>query len=509
MDVSGYPRGTLDAVAEVLDALADARISYCAWKSNEHLDAALAGQTDLDLLVDRADAAVLADVFGRHDIKRILPPPDMCHPATEHFLGFDRPSGELFHLHVQYQLVLGQKYIKNYTIPLERQFLQSVSFLHGVPVPRPELELAVLATRALLKYRVRDVVKDVLRIRSPGVPAETRQEIEWLEARTTIARVRVAVEEHRDVLPPDPICTFLERLGTEPRSGLLFLRLRSQLRRALRPFRRRRSGAALLAYARAGWRRRQHLSIHRPDVRMAPQSGGATIALVGSDGSGKSTTAGALDGWLGWKLQTGVRYMGSKAPSQRSRLLYVGFRALRRTHRATADRLGPGSRRARPVAEARDVLHALHYLSIGRDRARRYQRALADARAGQVVIFDRFPMESLSSRPADRLLDGPQIASGLQQPAGRLARKLAPMEERLYEQFRLPDHLIVLTVEPEIAVARKPDHEQEVLHAKCRAAIGLAAMAESRPDVHVARVDANRSADAVLSEVKSEVWRAL
>ena len=192
VDVSGYPRGTLDAVAEVLDALADARISYCAWKSNEHLDAALAGQTDLDLLVDRADAAVLADVFGRHDIKRILPPPDMCHPATEHFLGFDRPSGELFHLHVQYQLVLGQKYIKNYTIPLERQFLQSVSLLHGVPVPRPELELAVLATRALLKYRVRDVVKDVLRIRSPGVPAETRQEIEWLEARTTIARVRVA-----------------------------------------------------------------------------------------------------------------------------------------------------------------------------------------------------------------------------------------------------------------------------------------------------------------------------
>ena len=250
VDVSGYPRGTLDAVAEVLDALADARISYCAWKSNEHLDAALAGQTDLDLLVDRADAAVLADVFARHDIKRIQPPPDMCHPATEHFLGFDRPSGELFHLHVQYQLVLGQKYIKNYTIPLERQFLQSVSFLHGVPVPRPELELAVLATRALLKYRVRDVVKDVLRIRSPGVPAETRQEIEWLEARTTIARVRVAVEEHRDVLPPDPICTFLERLGTEPRSGLLFLRQRCQLRRALRPFRRRRSGAALLAYAR-------------------------------------------------------------------------------------------------------------------------------------------------------------------------------------------------------------------------------------------------------------------
>ena len=362
---------------------------------------------------------------------------------------------------------------------------------------------------ALLKYRVRDVVKDVLRIRSPGVPTETRQEIEWLEARTTIARVRIAVEEHRDVLPPDPICTFLERLGTEPRSGLLFLRLRSQLRHALRPFRRRRSGAALLAYARAGWRRRQHLSIHRPDVRMAPQSGGATIALVGSDGSGKSTTAGALDGWLGWKLQTGVRYMGSKAPSQRSRLLYVGFRALRRTHRATANRLGPGSRRARPVAEARDVLHALHYLSIGRDRARRYRARTRrrPSRAGRHLrsISDGKFEQPTRRPPAGRAADRERVAAAGRAPGAEVGADGGTTLRTVPAPG--PSHRADRRARDR--VARKPDHEQEVLPAKCRAAIGLAAMAESRPDVHVARVDANRSADAVLSEVKSEVWRAL
>ena len=504
-----YARGTLCAIAGVLDSLAEARVAYCAWKSNQHLDAALAGETDLDLLVDRADAASLAEALARHGLKRLLPPADMGHPATEHFLGFDRASGSLFHLHVQYQLVLGQKYIKNYTIPLERQFLESAEPLHGVPVPRAELELAILAARALLKYRPRDVVKDVLRIRSPGVPAETRAEITWLEARTTLDEVRRTLDACGDVLPSGPICAFLARLDAAPRSGFAFLRLRAQLRRELVRFRRRRPTAALLAYLQAGWRRRRHLRIRPTDLRMTPQSGGMTIAFVGADGSGKSTTAETMADWLGWKLQSNVHYMGSKSPTRRSRLLYLSFRVFRRAHRATARRLGQDALPARPMAEARDVLHALHHLSIGRDRACRYQQALAEARAGRVVIFDRFPLACVSKGPDDRLLDGPQIASALGPPPGRLARRLAPSEERLYEQFRLPDHLIVLTVEPDVAVARKPDHDREVLRRKCRAVVGLAARAESRGDVDVARIDANRSAEAVLSDVKVEVWDAL
>ena len=47
-------------------------------------------------------------------------------------------------------LVLGERYVKNYHLPIEREFLDSVRLLDGVPVPSPELELGVLAVRALL-----------------------------------------------------------------------------------------------------------------------------------------------------------------------------------------------------------------------------------------------------------------------------------------------------------------------------------------------------------------------
>jgi hypothetical protein len=499
----------LQAVIALVEGLLRARVSFCAWKSNEHLSAACAGDTDLDLLVDRAHAELLREVVAGLGIKALTPPVDGRHPATEHFLGLDDATGRLFHVHVQYELVLGEKYIKNYVLPLERELLDSPVPLAGIPVPRPEVELAILAARTLLKYRLRDVVKDTLHIRSPGVPAETRVEIDWLRSRTTIADVRAMLEAGEPVLPVAPICGLLETIDRTSRPGTAVFRFRTELRRALRQYRRRSRGRALLAYARGSWLRSRRLRGTPADLRMMPVAGGAAVALVGSDGSGKSTMAGDLDRWLGWKLQTRVCYLGSKAPSVRSRALYIAFRALRRTHRASTVRFQHGPQLSTPIAGARDTMRALHCLSIGRDRVRRYERAVRDARSGRVVIFDRFPMESLSGRDDHRLFDGPQIPSVLPAPRASVTQKLASAEARLYRHFRLPEHLLMLEVDPEIAIARKPDHLPEVVNAKCEALGELADLAEAAAGLSVARIDANQPADAVLRNVKDVLWHVL
>jgi thymidylate kinase len=496
-------------VIALVEALLRARVPFCAWKSNEHLTAACAGETDLDLLVDREHATVLREIVAGLGIKALVPPVDGRHPATEHFLGLDDATGTLFHVHVQYELVLGEKYIKNYMLPMERVFLDSTQQLTGVPVPRPEVELAVLATRTLLKYRLRDIVKDTLHVRSPGVPAETRAEIAWLRNRTTIADVRALLQQPDGVLPVEPICAFLELVERTTRGGTAPFRLRAQVRRALRPYRRRGTARAGIAYARGAWLRGRRLRTKPADLRMMPVAGGGAVAFVGPDGSGKSTLTGAVDGWLGWKLQTRVYYLGSKAPSVRSRALYIVFRALRRTHRASSARFEHGAELSAPIAGVRDTVRALHCLSIGRDRSRRYRRALREARTGRVVIFDRFPLESLSRREDHRLFDGPQIPSVL--PASRhpIARWLAAAEARLYRQFRLPEHVVMLEVEPDVAIARKPDHDEQVVTTKCEALGELVHLAEAEEGVHVARVDANQPADVVLREVKDVVWHVV
>ncbi len=507
VDEARAATNALPAVRALFEALAARQIRCCLWKSNEHLDAALAGLTDLDLLVAATQANEFRAVLAGHGVKALVAPPHMTYPATEHYLGFDGETGRLFHVHAQYQLVLGEKYVKSYHVPLEAQFLASARTRAGVPVPQAELELAMLVTRALLKYRARDVVKDVLGIRSPGITAEFRAELAWLLDQTTVGAVRQVLRDV-DVLPSDVICSFLDTVSRTPRAGLRLLVLRTGLRRHLRPQRRHSMPGVYARYVRGAWHRRRRFRRSERGTRLQLATGGTTIGLVGADGAGKSTAVDTVGRWLSWKLETGSFYMGSKEPSDRSRGLYFAFRALRRSHRSLSARLGPGAPVTRSLGRARDLALALHHLSIGRDRVRRHRRARREAAAGSVVVYDRFPLEALRSSDSHRLLDGPQIAVALAGRDDRLIRKLAAAEERMYRQFGLPDHLIALHVAPDVAVARKPDHALEVLGTKSRA-VGSMAMTARRRGARVHDVDANRPLDAVLLDVKSEVWDAL
>lgn len=501
--------GANAALLACLDDLAGARVHHCAWKSNDHLLAALAGETDLDLLVDRHDAGRFAAVASRQGLKLVLPPPAAAFPAMQHYLGLDRGSGRLFHLHVHFRLVLGARYAKNHHLPIEREVLDTTRSLHGVPIPAAELELAILVVRALLKYRARDVVKDVLRVRAPGIPGETRAEIEWLRGDRDLAAIRSGLEAIGAVVPVDIVCSFLEVMASDPRSGVDLLRQRTRLRRAVRDLQRRSRVHAVATYGRGLWRgRRRRLLGRQDEPGMTLPRGGTTVALIGADGAGKSTVADDVARWLGWKLEARVHYMGSKKPSPPTDWLYLGFRALRRGHRAAGRRLGEGTLATRPIAAARDLVLALHYLAVGRDRRRHFARAQHDVRAGAIVIFDRYPLSCLSDRPEHRLLDGPQIQAVLGPHPWWLTRALAVAEVRLYRRFGFPDHLVVLDVDPVLAAHRKPDHSLEVIRSKTRAAAELAGLAEAAGAL-VTRIDANQPVDRVLLDVKARLWDAL
>ena len=498
-----YPAGTIPALADLLDELARQEIRYCHWKSNEHLAAGLAGLTDLDLLVDVGDAERLRAVLRGKGLRQLTPPPTKDFPGMQHFLGLDHDSGRLYHLHMHGQLVLGEEDVKNHRLPLERWFLESARPLDGVPVPPPALELAVLAVRALLKYRDRDVVKDVFGIRSPGLRDAIRAELDWLLDRATVDEVRARLREV-GVVPSEVVVRFLETYQREPRAGTTFFLLRSRLRSSLRGVRRHGWTSTRARRLAARWRRRGS------PARMAPAGGGRTIALVGADGSGKSTVSRELARWLGWKLDVRVHYLGSKNPSRRSHWSYLAFRALRRSHRAARGKFGPASATAGALATARDAALGLHHLAVGNDRARLLRVGRRDARAGRVVIFDRFPLAALSSRPEHLLLDGPRIRRALGEPLGRLTRWLASREEALYLTFGLPDHLVVLHVSADVAAGRKPDHPPGVLAAKARAADELAELAEgSDAGIGPIHVDADRPLDAVLLDLKRSIWDVL
>jgi thymidylate kinase len=496
--------GPIPALVGLLEeCLAAAR--FCSWKSNEHLLEGLAGRTDLDLLVAREDAAAFREVLDRHGLKRLRPAAGADYPAMEHFLGIDLASGRLFHLHVHTQLVLGEHNVKNHRIPLEEAFLASVQLQDGVPVPARELELAILSVRALLKYRPRDAVKDVLKIRTPGLKSPVRAELDWLLDRATPDAVRTALESTGDIVPAEDVVAFLTAYRRDPRAGATLWRLRRRIRADLRHA--QRSGR--VAAAGAAWRgfRADRVRRRRPwEHRMTPASGGLTVAVIGADGSGKSTVTEELRRWLAWKVSVRGFYLGSKAPSAASRGSYLVFRAFRRAGTA----VGPPLAERFPLATGRDLALAAHHLANARDRARRERQGRRDAAAGRVVLFDRFPLTALDTREDLRVLDGPKIAAFPRAGRSPLLRRLAAAEERRYAGMRLPDHVVVLQVEPDVALARKPDHHRAAIEAKSAAAREAAALIGARLGAdRVSTVDAAMLLDEVLRTTKARLWDVL
>jgi thymidylate kinase len=491
----------LHAVADLFSALNEAGVRYCHWKSNHRLEWGLAGRTDLDLLVDPDHTDAFQRILARFDVKPLDAPPGKAYPGLAHYLGFDWDTGDLFHLHVHYALVLGEQHVKNYSLPLVERFLDSAELRQGVKVPPPDLELVVLSLRALLKYRDRDGVKDLLSVRSPGIPEHIRREIAWLLGRTTLEQVAETLDDLALPLPSGMVLEFLRAVQQDPRQGRLFLGLRRRLRRALRPYQRStRLQASASYFLRVG--RKRLLQGNGPDRQMTLPGRGLMIALVGIDGAGKSTMASKVTQWLSWRLHVPFYYLGSKQPSIWTSASYMLFRMARRSHREISKALGEDHGLPVWIAKARQILLASHYLFVGRDRYRRYRRARREVEAGAVVIFDRYPFEAP--------LDGPEIRRIDEGRLNAASRFLARLEERLYAGYAPVELLVLLEVAPETARGRKPDHALESIQAKRAALQSVKDQIISEEDEWGwVSIDAGQSTEDVLLAIKRSIWAAL
>jgi thymidylate kinase len=302
------------------------------------------------------------------------------------------------------------------------------------------------------------------------------------------------------------VLAFLTTVVADSRAGYRFYHLRQSVRQSLNRYQRRNRLQAITTYFHEMWSRRNTFLRLSPSRQMTPVNGGMTLALVGADGAGKSTMSALLRKWLGWKLDVRTYYLGSKQPSRRSRALYMLFRMLRRSHSELTRRLDGRRVPARRLARLRDHVLYLYHLSIGHDRFARYQEGMKQAMTGSIVIFDRFPLESIRTSARFRLLDGPQISLD-EDESGVIARKLADAEQRLYQAMRPPDVLLVLDVSPEVSLLRKPDHQEAAVEAKAQAINELIGMADLQDrGVNVIHFNADLPRETVLAQIQSRIW---
>lgn len=483
---------------QLIEKLNTNEIKYCHWKSNSALSQVLAGQTDVDFLIHRKNCDIFRLLMSQLRFRPTGIQGDAPFPAVEHYFALDEETGILVHVHAYYRVITGESLSKNLHLPIEDMLLQNVREEDSIKVPVKSAELVVFTIRMMLKHT--SLVELFMLARDwKGV----QREIEWLfESKPKDETLQLAA----NWLPTIDTKLFsecidaLKRPASLPRRIRLGLQLRSQLSIYARNSRIQSwvSGIkkfTLMAYAR----------LMRSKRGMILQSGGAVIAFVGPEATGKSTLLSATKRWLGEHFVIEQIHAGKP----KSTLLTLIPNALSPFLRSALPKYRPSKvvtqqastdDKSRKSAEVYPLITALRSVFLAYDRRTLLSRAFAKAANGNIVLCDRYPSMSKGAP------DGPQLQQFDIDPKQYPFRSwLARVEKRLYREIPAPDMVISLYVPVEVALARNKNRGKEEPEDYVRYRHSLASNLEYG-NAPIYKINTDQSLETTVLEVKKSIW---
>jgi thymidylate kinase len=479
----------LPLIEDLFKALEAERVLYCHWKSNIGLGRSAEGEDDLDLLVGRSDAGRFAEVVFRLGFREARAEGGRRLPGVLDYYGYDHRSVCLIHIHTHYQLVLGSDLSKNYRLPLELPYLTSSSAKGLIRIPAPEYELVVLVIRLVLKHSTWDawiMGQDLC-------SSSEKRELVALALPETLCNVD-SVLAHLPVVDKNLFEACLDILP-DGKPLIKRIKVARQLQKALRSYTRTpQMTDSLLKFYRRVWYPIKS-RIFKMESKRRPANGGLLISFVGGDGSGKTTAIDEIFAWLSGSFKTIKVHMGKPTWSLTT-ILVRGFLKI-----GTMLHLYPfNSGIDEPYSTAFPGYPSLiRSVCTARDRYLTYRRARRFSSNGGLVLSDRYPL------PGIIRMDGEQCewTTRDRKPNGFL-RLLSRLEKSFYRMISLPDLLIVLRVDPEIAVARKTDETEVSVRARSNE-IWKLDWAET--PAHV--IDAARPKEEIIAQLKALIWSHL
>jgi thymidylate kinase len=452
----------------------------------------------------------LQRIFAEAGFRRFVAPPLRSYPAIEDYIGFDSDSGRLVHLHLHYELTLGEPHLKGYRLPWEAHVLETRHFdaASGIFVADPAVELVLLLVRRALKQRFRDRARELIAFRGERMRGDFWREFEFLRARVSVEAVLHAGDRLLGAGASEP----LRRLLAEPTVRGRQHRFAAAVRRALSRYR---TYGPLEATLRRWLREAQWLAdglnrryFHRatPRRRISPR-GGTVIVLLGSDGAGKSTLLKTLSGWLGAKLDVTPIYFGSGDGASAIyrwplRLAHRLLGLALRPHGALPGARSPAEPREVPPRGQRSAARRARVFWRSPCEKRGKLRRLRRARnRGMIVICDRFPQAETPG-----FNDGPLLAHW-REHKWRVCRSLAAWEGQPHAAAAQthPDLVIRLIAPPHVAQQRRPEMSLAELARRIQAVQGMKFPATTS----VVEIDTDRPLDEIAKAAKSVVWRLL
>jgi len=224
------------------------------------------------------------------------------------------------------------------------------------------------------------------------------------------------------------------------------------------------------------------------------------IAIIGVDGSGKSTLVATIREWLGSKIDVIPTYFGTG--DGRPSLLFWPVKLMMPLATAALGRKSKprcashGRSSGPPPGALYGVLLTVWAAAVAMDKRQKLVAARRGINRGLIVLADRFPQSQILG-----FNDGPLLARLTAAP-GWLRR----FEAAAYLLARRlpPDLVIKLMVTPETVARREPNMDPAVIRERIAAIQRL-----EFPGARVVCVDAEQPLREVVRAVKREIWRLI
>lgn len=488
----------LKSIEIVIKSFEERGIQYCHWKSNEHLAEALNGDTDLDVLFDPVQRVELEKILDECGLKRFRSTPLMQYNAIEDFIGFDKDTAKIWHLHTHYRMTLGEKHLKGYTVnPWGKLILENRrKDEQGIYCSSYEDELILLLIRMAMKLRLRDYCR--------GIGKDDRIEYTWLVEHAKLTKL----EERAKLFVGEKATKEIVRLiGEKSLTKKNQLRkLRKMLLKNLKLYTGYSSwGSRYMRTKRelfwlvGGVKRRMGINSYVANRRVSP-NGGNVIAFLGCDGAGKSTTMAYIKKELNKKLDVTTIYFGSGDGSSS---------LLRKPMKLVAKKVGGkglGHSVEKEYKEKKKVslksrlyslAKVLWSVTLAEEKKSKIKKQTKARNNGLIVLTDRYPQTLFAG-----CSDGPLLSK---YEGNGLMGKIAAWEQRIYASAALnpPDLTVKLVVPTDVAIERKPEMTAEEIETKKKIVMGL------NLSDNTLVVDTSRPFEDTRAEILEAIWKIL
>ena len=473
-------------------------IAYFYWKSSNRVYRGLTGEGDVDLLVAKQDQHRAQAILLDRGLKSFPAVAYRDHPSVLSFLGHDEPSGRIVHFHLHIRLIAGNSLLKNYHLPWEEALASRTVFHPILPIRMlaPVDEALLLIVRACLELTRSDPV--------------VRRNWQATTQKFALDRAELAGRLPRAALRQRAAELLSDDLADEVADALYSDRelqdqrpLQRRIREHFAPHRTYNGLEAELriltrtAHLVAGYLNKRFLWAPRPWSRRAP-GGGHVIAVIGVDGSGKSTIVATVREWLGQEMDVIPIYFGTGAgrPSLILWPLKLMVPLITPLLKTKPKGSSHGKISDRPPGRLYSTLLSIWATAAAIEKRIKLSSAHRGARRGLIVVTDRYPQNEIAGFNEGPLM--PRLTG--------VPRWLQRFESRAYSlaQRLPPDLVIKLIVPPEVCARREPDMDRAVIMQRI-AAIPRLTFSGAR----VVSIDAQQPLAEVIRAVRKEVWQIL